>query len=233
MSTVHVQNLSVTYPDGREALRDVSFSVAQGESLAILGANGAGKSTLLLALVGVLKGSGEIIIADQKLSASTLPEIRCITQLVFQDPNDQLFMPVLRDDVAFGPLNFGVPRKEIPKLVTESLETVGLRSFEDRNPFNMSAGERKRAALATVFACNPQILLLDEPTSGLDPRGRRELGELLNGSSCTKLIATHDLQFAKETCGRAIVIINGRIAATGNIERLLDDVELIESSGLR
>ncbi len=231
-AVIEVRDFRLTYPDGSEALKRVTFSVQDGESMAILGPNGAGKSTLLLSLVGVLRGTGEISVGGTLLSDSSLSQIRRTAQLVFQDPNDQLFMPLIGDDVAFGPLNFGVPKAEVPQLVEQSLQRVGLPGFADRNAFNTSAGERKRAALATVLACSPGILLLDEPTAGLDPRGRRELVELLNGIHATKLIATHDLEFARSTCRRALVLIEGAIAASGPVEELLADADLLRDTGL-
>jgi energy-coupling factor transporter ATP-binding protein EcfA2 len=230
---IAVRDLTVSYPDGREAIRGVTFSIEHGESVAILGANGAGKSTLLLALVGVLRGSGEIIVDSSRLSDKTLACIRRSAQIVFQDPNDQLFMPVLRDDIAFGPLNFGVPREKIEALVARSLEMVGLAGFEERSPLDMSAGERRRAALATVLACSPRILLLDEPTSNLDIRGKRELAAALNQIACTKLIATHDLKFACQVCSRAVVLVEGRAVFQGDMDMLLGDTELLDSGGLR
>jgi len=229
---IDVRNLCVTYPDGRLALRDVSFSVGLGESIAILGANGAGKSTLLLALVGVLPASGAIRFDGLCLSDKTLREIRGRAQLVFQDPNDQLFMAVVRDDVAFGPLNFGVPRDEVPELVESSLAAVGLAGFEERSPHNLSLGERKRVALATTLACSPDVLLLDEPSAGLDAPGRRQLVGLLKGLGATKLIATHDLALAADLCTDAIILSAGSVAAAGPIGRLLSDADLLHSCGL-
>ena len=231
-TAVSVENLRVSYPDGRLALDGISFGVSAGPSVALLGANGAGKSTLLLALVGVVKATGSISIAGTPLSESSLPQVRRSAQIVFQDPNDQLFMPFLRDDVAFGPANFGAPPGSIDRVVAESLASVGLAGFEDRGPHQMSLGERKRAALATAIACKPEILLLDEPGSGLDGRGKRELVELLNRMECTKLIATHDLDFARATCGTGLVLSAGRIAATGDIGSLLGDRSTLESWGL-
>ena len=225
---VEVRNLTVTYPDGRAGLQGVSLEVGAGESVALVGANGAGKSTLLLSLVGVLRGSGDIRIAGLELTQKTLPEIRRKAQLVFQDPNDQLFMPVLQDDVAFGPLNFGTPRDDVQQVVAKSLESVGLSGFEERNPHNLSLGERKRAAIATVLACEPEILLMDEPGAGLDPRGKREFTGLLNSLPAAKLIATHDLDFARRTCSRAVILMNGTAAVSGPIEELLADAQLLD-----
>ena len=230
---VGVANLSVTYPDGRLALDDVTFSVEAGRSVAVLGANGAGKSTLLSALVGILPAKGVIRFGGTILSNATLREIRRKVQLVFQDPDDQLFMPLVRDDVAFGPLNFGVPRSEVPQLVERSLEAVGLSGFGDRAPHKLSLGERKRAAIAAVVACAPEVLLLDEPSAGLDAPGRRQLIGLLKALDATKLVATHDLALAEELCSEAVVLKAGRLAAAGPIDALLSDGDLLMECGLR
>lgn len=229
---IQVENLCVSYPDGRSALEEISFRIDQGESVALLGANGAGKSTLLLSLVGILRGSGEIRIDGLSLTDKALPEIRRTAQILFQDPNDQLFMPALEDDVAFGPLNFGVPADEAATITGKSLAAVGLQGFERRSPHSLSLGERRRAAIAAVLACDPKVLLLDEPNAGLDPRGRRELADLLNSLESTKLIATHDLLFAEKTCERAIVLAGGRIVAAGPLNSILQDGNLLDRSGL-
>lgn len=232
---VDVKNLVVHYPDGRVALNGVSFSVSAGESVAILGANGAGKTTLLLALVGVLPADGEIRFGESLLlSQETLKEIRRNVQLVFQDPDDQLFMPRVRDDIAFGPLNFGVvPVREIAKHVEKLLASVGLEGFGDRSPHSLSLGERKRVAIAAALACNPQVILLDEPSAGLDAPGRRQLLHVLQKTKATKLVATHDLEFARLLCKRAVILKSGRVAAEGPLENLLADKYLLYSTGLR
>lgn len=229
---VRVENLRVAYADGRVALEGISFSVAPGESLAILGANGAGKTTLLLALVGVLRAQGEICIGDLRLCDANLTEIRRAAQLVFQEPDDQLFSPTVRDDVAFGPINFGVPSDSIDDLVERRLAEVGLTGFGPRAPHNLSLGERKRVALAAALACDPRVLLLDEPTAGLDPRGRRELISLVNGLSATKLIATHDIAFAASVCREALVLAQGRVVAAGDMSALASDESALRKWGL-
>ncbi|MCX8052207.1 MAG: energy-coupling factor ABC transporter ATP-binding protein [Armatimonadetes bacterium] len=221
------------YPDGRLALNDISFLVEVGDSVAVLGANGAGKSTLLLALVGVLPAEGEIRFGEIVLSDKTLRDVRRKVQLVFQDPNDQLFMPLVRDDVAFGPLNFGVPKDQVPQLVDKSLEAVGLSGFGDRAPHNLSLGERKRAAIASVLACEPEVILLDEPSAGLDAPGRRQLFNLLRDFKATKLIATHDLVLAEELCSKAIVLKAGKLITSGPISSLLSNEMLLSDCGLK
>ena len=232
-SAIKARELTVRYPDGRVALSEVSFDIREGESVAVLGANGAGKSTLLLSLVGVLRGTGEIEVGGVTVSADSLARVRRKAQLVFQDPNDQLFMPILKDDIAFGPLNFGVERDKVPEIVAKSLADVGLQGFEERNPHQMSLGERRRAAIATALACEPDILLLDEPGAGLDPRGKKELVELLKSLQATKLIATHDLDFAKSVCDTVLLLSAGRVVKTGPAAELLDDESTLQRCGLR
>lgn len=231
-SAVSVHNLSVRYPDGRQGIENVSFEIVQGESVAILGANGAGKSTLLLALVGVLRSTGTIEVAGMPVNDKSLPAVRMAAQLVFQDPNDQLFAPTLKDDIAFGPVNFGVAAGEIAGIVTQSLEAVGLKGFEDRQPHNMSLGEKKRAAIAAAIACRPEILLLDEPGAGLDPRGARLFAELIDSLDCTKLISTHDMSLAHDVCTRSIVLSDGTVAAIGPTQVILSNKTLLSSCGL-
>lgn len=229
---IEVNNLTVTYPDGRAALDRISFTVKHGESIALLGCNGAGKSTLLLALVGVVRGNGSIAIDNKPLEDDTLPEIRRRVQLLFQNPDDQLFMPLVKEDVAFGPLNFGVAPDEVDNIVKDSLDIVGLSEYLDRPTYAMSYGEKKRAALAGVLACRPEVILLDEPSAGLDPKSRRELSELLKSVAGTKIIATHDLQFASMCCDNALVLHKGKIAAHENFDMLIENEALLKECGL-
>ncbi|MGQ9455256.1 MAG: energy-coupling factor ABC transporter ATP-binding protein [Armatimonadota bacterium] len=230
---ITVANLSVRYPDGRLALDGVSFTVDPGESVAVLGANGAGKSTLMLALVGILPAQGEISFGDISLSRETLRDIRRRVQLVFQDPDDQLFMPRVRDDVAFGPINFDLAGDNTSTLVDKYLALVGLQGFGDRCPHQLSMGEKKKAAIASVLACEPQVLLLDEPSAGLDAPGRRQLIQILNSLEVTKLVATHDLEFATQLCTRALILKSGRLCAVGALKDILADDALIVQTNLR
>jgi len=229
---IKIRSLSYTYPDGTRALKGIDFEAEEGERVALIGPNGAGKTTLLLHLNGLLRGEGEIEIAGIPLEDGRLGEIRKIVGLVFQDPDDQLFMPRVFDDVAFGPLNLGLPESEVHERVREALRFVGLEGFEERAPHRLSFGERKRIALATVLAMRPQILALDEPTSNLDPRSRRELIGLLKGLSRTLIIATHDLELALELCRRAILLDGGRVIADGPARELLADERLMVAHGL-
>ena len=213
---VEVRQLRHTYPDGTEALRDVSFRIHHGESVAIIGANGAGKSTLLLHLNGYLAATaGTIRIGDHLLGKETLAEIRRTVGMVFQDPDDQLFMPTVYDDVAFGPLNQGLAPPEIDQRVTEALDRVGALELRDKPPYHLSGGEKKRVAIATVLSMLPEILVLDEPTAGLDPRARRQLMALLRAFHHTRIITSHDLDMVLELCARTIVLHEGVVMADG------------------
>ena len=213
---VEVKQLRHVYPDGTMALRDVSFRIHHGESVAIIGANGAGKSTLLLHLNGYLAATaGTIRIGDQQLGKETLAEIRRTVGMVFQDPDDQLFMPTVYDDVAFGPLNQGLAAAEVAQRVSEALERVGALDLRDKPPYHLSGGEKKRVAIATVLSMLPEILVLDEPTSGLDPRARRQLMALLRAFHHTRIITSHDLDMVLELCQRTIVLHEGTVMADG------------------
>jgi cobalt/nickel transport system ATP-binding protein len=218
--------LSFSYPDGHEALRDVDLHVHHGERVALLGPNGAGKTTLLLHLNGIFRpSSGKVRVAGLDISDDSLMEVRRRVGLVFQDPDDQLFMPTVGQDVAFGPANFGIEGEELERRVTEALGAVSMLGAVDRAPHHLSYGERRRVAIATVLAMRPEILVLDEPTSNLDPASRRELIEALRGLPITQLLVTHDLPFALELCPRSLVMDEGRIvAADTTVEVLSDDV---------
>lgn len=213
---VEVTNLRHVYPDGTEALRSVSFRITHGESVAIIGANGAGKSTLLLHLNGYLAtNEGAIRIGDFPLNKGTLPEIRRTVGMVFQDPDDQLFMPTVFDDVAFGPLNLGLTGAEVEKRVDDALSRVGAGHLRDKPPYRLSGGEKKRVAIATVLAMSPDILVMDEPTSGLDPFARRQLMALLKDFHHTRIFTSHDLDMVLELCERTIVLHEGEVRADG------------------
>jgi cobalt/nickel transport system ATP-binding protein len=221
--------LSFTYPDGTHALRQISFSIHHGESVAVIGANGAGKSTLLLHLNGCLAPTvGTVRIGDYPVTKATLPEIRRTVGMIFQDPDDQLFMPTVADDVAFGPLNLGFPSDEVTQRVETALNAVDALHLRDKPPHRLSGGEKRRVAIATVMAMTPDILVLDEPTTGLDPFARRQLLALLARFSHTKIIATHDLELVRELCGRVIVLHEGTIAADGPTGEIFGDANLLE-----
>lgn len=230
---VAAQELAYTYPDGTKALRGLSFRVTHGESVAIVGANGAGKSTLLLHLNGSLAPQqGQIRIGDLPLVAATLPAVRRTVGMVFQDPDDQLFMPTVYEDVAFGPLNLGLPPQEVERRVVDALERVGALALRERPPYRLSGGEKRAVAIATVLAMDPAILVMDEPSSNLDPGARRRLIRLLAGFEHTKLIATHDLDLALELCERTLVLSEGQIAADGPSAAIFADAALLAASSL-
>ncbi len=228
-----VQDLSFSYSPNQPVLSGVSFQIHHGESVGIIGANGAGKSTLLLLLMGVLfPRAGQIQIGDVLLTPKTLPMIRQRLGLVFQDPDDQLFMPTVYEDVAFGPRNLKLTEDEVDARVKSVLSEVGILDLKDRPPFCLSGGEKRAASIASVLSMAPDILILDEPSSSLDPRTRRRLIGLLKQFGHTKIITSHDLDLILETCERTIVLHQGRIAADGRTADLLSDPSILEPAGL-
>ncbi|MDP4153943.1 MAG: ABC transporter ATP-binding protein [Bacillota bacterium] len=230
---VQVNNVHYAYPDGNVAVKNISFTLHHGESVGIIGANGAGKSTLLKLLTGLIfPDSGEIIIGDTPLTKKTLPVVREHIGLVFQDPDDQLFMSTVYDDVAFGPRNYKLDEKDVEIRVMNALEKVGIPQLKDRPPFRLSGGEKRAAAIATVLSMQPDILVMDEPTSALDPKSRRRFIKLLNEFEHTKIITSHDLDTVLDTCSRVIVIRDGTVAADGRTEEILTDEPLLDSCGL-
>ncbi len=234
-TSLEVRDLRFAYPDGREALRGVSFRLGAGEKVAILGPNGAGKSTLLLHLNGLLHGQGDVSVMGERVvedDKRVLARVRSLVGLVFQDPDDQLFSPTVYDDVAFGPIYMGLPEQEIDERVETALGQVGLEGYGPRMPFHLSGGEKKRAAIATVLSMRPSVLVLDEPSAGLDPRARRGLIELLAGLEQTVLITTHDMHMVKEAFPRSIIMDGGLVVADAPTAEILADQELLESHGL-
>ncbi|WP_283635096.1 energy-coupling factor ABC transporter ATP-binding protein [Mycolicibacterium poriferae] len=230
---VRVRGLHYSYPDGHMALDGIDLDVEPGERMALLGPNGAGKTTLMLHLNGVLTASaGAVEIGGTVLARNTLRDIRRRVGLVFQDPDDQLFMPTLAQDVAFGPANFGIEGDALQQRVRRALETVSMSQLADRSPAHMSGGQRRRAALATVLACEPEVLVLDEPSANLDPVARRELAETLTRLDATMLIVTHDLPYAAQLCDRAIIMDHGVIVADGAVAEVLSDAELLAAHRL-
>lgn len=230
---IDIQNLTADYPDGTRALTELSLHVEERETVAVIGANGAGKSTLLKTLVGVMMPvCGEIRINGLAVSKTSLAEIRSMAGVVFQDPDDMLFMARVYDDVAFGPKNYGFSKEETERAVTGALDALEIGHLKDRSSARLSGGEKRRVAIAAVLAMRPPVLLLDEPTSFLDPKGRRGLIRILGELPQTKLIATHDLNMALELCGRVVVLHEGKIAAQGPPGQILLDKELMERCGL-
>lgn len=230
---VELRNLHYTYPDGMEAVRGVNLQIHHGEAVAIVGANGAGKSTLLTLLVGILfPTKGEIRIGETPLTKKTLPLIRQRIGYTFQNPDNQLFMTKVYDDVAFGPRNYQIEEPEVERRVVKALGTVGSIHLINRASYKLSGGEKRSVAIASVLSMEPDILIMDEPTAALDPKSRRRLIELLKGFSHTKIIATHDLDMALELCERTIVVKEGSIVSDGPSLELLSNAKLMESCGL-
>jgi cobalt/nickel transport system ATP-binding protein len=230
---IEVIDISVTYPDGTKAIDNISFTIGDGESVALVGANGAGKTTLLLTLVGVLQAkSGVIRVDGTELNKSTLNEVRRRVGMVFQNPDDQLFMPMIYDDVAFGPRNYGLAEEDVEKRVNIALAELGITHLRDRSSLKLSGGEKRIAAIATVLSMEPTTMIFDEPTAFLDPKARRNLIKVLSQLPHGKLVATHDLAFAEEVCTRTILIKKGRIFADGNSHELLHDEKLMDDCGI-
>jgi cobalt transport protein ATP-binding subunit len=232
-AAIEVQDLNFAYPDGRQALSGVSMRVDAGERVALLGPNGAGKTSLVLQLNGVLTPSaGSVFIGGVQVGRRTLAEVRRRVGVVFQDPDDQLFTPTVGRDVAFGPAHLGLSGDALKARVTEALSYVGLADAVDRPPHHLSLGERRRAAVATVLAMHPEVLVLDEPTANLDPAARRELADLIKRLGMTTLLVTHDLPYALELCTRALVIDHGQIVADGPTRELLADTGFMSAHRL-
>ena len=221
------------YPNGYEALCGVSFCITHGEKVALVGANGAGKSTLLLHTNGLLIPSqGEVVMGGIKLTRRTLPLVRQSVGLVFQDSDNQLFMPTVEEDVAFGPSNMRLEPEEIRRRVTEALDAVGALHLRGASPFRLSGGQKKRVAIATVLSMEPSVLVMDEPTSNLDPRARRQIIDLIRRFGHPTLIATHDMEMVLDLCDRTIVMKQGRIVADGSTRHVFGDLALLEECGL-
>lgn len=230
---VEVRNLHFSYTDGHEALKDISFTIFHGESVGVVGVNGAGKSTILMLLMGILfPDSGEVLVGDVHLTKKTLPMIRQRLGMVFQNPEDQLFMTSVYEDVAFGPRNYELDEKEVESRVINALELVGISNLRDRAPFRLSGGEKRAASIACVLSMNPDVLIMDEPTLALDSKARRRVIDILKSFTHTKIITSHDLDLVMETCKRVIVVEKGRIAADGAANEILTDRELLNSCGL-
>ncbi|MEO5358589.1 MAG: energy-coupling factor ABC transporter ATP-binding protein [Nitrospirae bacterium YQR-1] len=230
---VEFRDVFYSYPDGTTALEGVSFRVLHGESVGIVGANGAGKSTLLMHINGtIIPSGGAITIGDVQLSAKTRQDIRKKVGVVFQNPDDQLFMPTVFDDVAFGPLNLGLSTDKVAEVTSEALSKVGCLDLKDRAPHHLSNGQKCRVAIATVLAMSPDILVMDEPSSNLDPKSRRFLINLLRNFYHTRIIASHDLDLILDVCERCIVIKEGKIAADKPATEVLSDSKLLSENNL-
>lgn len=230
---IHVRNISFSYPDGNQALSDVSLDIAEGETVAVVGANGAGKSTLLALLVGILAAKeGEIEIAGIPVKKGRLEEIRRKVGFVFQNPDDQLFMARVYDDIAFGPRNFGFGQQESKRMADRAIEIMKIEHLRDRAPHKLSGGEKRNVAIAAVLAMDPEVLLFDEPSSYLDPKSRRNFIRAMEALEHTKLIATHDLDLVLDLCERVVILKQGRVFADGSPMDVFLNRELMEESGL-
>ena len=227
---IDIRDWTVKYPDGTVAVDGFTLHAAPGEHLALIGANGAGKSTLILSLVGVLPGQGEVTVDGTRLQKDTLTEIRTKVGVVFQNPDDQLFLPTIYDDVAFGPRNQGLDEETVRRRVEDRLELLGISHLRDRTALKLSGGEKRLAAMATVLSMKPTVMAFDEPTAFLDPKARRKLIEVLRALPHTMLIATHDLAFAAELCPRSVLLKRGKLFADGPSKELLYDAEKMDAA---
>ncbi len=229
---VEIKGFSYSYPDGTAALSDVTVSIEAGQKVALIGPNGAGKSTLLLAMAGFVKGSGEVFIDGLRLGKQNLKKIRGTIGCCLENPDDQLFMPRLFDDVAFGPLNMSLQPQQVKLRVADALKTVGLADAADKPPHHLSAGQKRSAAIATILSMSPKIITLDEPDGSLDPANRNNLIKLLSGLYQTLIIATSNMDFAAALADRAVLLDKGRIVADGLAERIMSDSQLMVAHGL-
>ena len=227
-----INNVTVEYPDGTKAINNLSLNVKSGEKLALIGANGAGKSTLMLAIEGILDSTGKIKIDDLVVDSKNIVKVRQQVGMLFQNPDVQLFMATIYDDIAFGPRNAGLDEESVKYRVEDRLKLLNIEHLKNKTALKLSGGEKRMAALATVLAMKPSVMLLDEPTAFLDPKARRNLINVLNSLPHTMLIATHDLTFAKEVCREAVVIKDGNFFAKGNCDEILFNQELMDEGGI-
>ena len=231
-AAIAFDNFSHVYPDGTEALSNITLSIQHGESVGIIGHNGSGKSTLFMNIVGILGPDSRVKVDGLPATKANLKAIRLKVGFVFHDPRDQLFMSRVLEDVAFGPLNMGLPRESAMLKAVDSLDKVGLHGFGERISYHLSGGEMRRAAIATVLAMSPEIIVMDEPSAGLDPRAKRELVAVLQELDCTKIIASHDLDFICKCANRVILLNKGKIAVDGPCDEIIGNTDLLIKNGL-
>ena len=229
---IELKNFSYKYPDDTVALSDITLSIEHGQRIALIGPNGAGKSTLLLAMAGFIKGTGEVLIDGLQINKKNLKKIRTSLGSCFENPDDQLFMPTLFDDVAFGPLNMGLEPEQVKTRVADALRTVGLAEMADKAPHHLSAGQKRAAAIATILSMTPKIITLDEPDGSLDPANRNNLIKLLAALHQTLIIATSNMNFAAALTDRAVLLDKGRIIADGDAKKIMSDSKLMTEHGL-
>jgi len=229
---VEINNFSYKYPDGTIALSEITLNIEHGQKVALIGPNGAGKSTLLLAMAGFVKGTGKVLIGGLEIHRKNLKKIRTCIGCCLENPDDQLFMPTLFDDVAFGPLNMGMSPEQVKERVANALETVGLSEMADKAPHHLSAGQKRSAAIATILSMKPKIITLDEPDGSLDPRNRNNLIKLLKDLPQTLIIATSNMDFAIALAKRAVLLDKGRIIADGDAKKIMSDSQLMTEHGL-
>jgi cobalt/nickel transport system ATP-binding protein len=229
---ISLENVHYVYPDHTLAIDGINIQIGQGEKVSFIGPNAAGKSTLIMLLNGVLKGEGEIKIFGTEINDKSASEIKSKIGIVFQNPDDQLFSPTIYEDVAFGPINFGIPKEEVGQRVKNALNEVGLQGYEKRSSLHLSYGEKKLASIATILSSNPDIIALDEPTSNLDPFHRRKIIDWIKRSNRTVLVATHDLDMVADTVKRAIILRKGSISWDGKVEDLFANQKLLEENCL-
>lgn len=229
---IEIENFSYGYPDGTSALSDIKLSIDYGQKVVLIGPNGAGKSTLLLTMAGFLKGTGKVFVDGLQVNRKNLKKIRTCLGSCLENPDDQLFMPTLFDDVAFGPLNMGLQAEQVKKRVADALKTVGLAAMADKAPHHLSAGQKRAAAIATILSMTPKIITLDEPDGSLDPRNRNNLIKLLGSLKQTLIIATCNMNFAAAIADRAVLMDNGRIIADGNARDIMSNAQLMSGHGL-
>lgn len=229
---IRFEKVNYTYPGGQQVLFDLSFHIEEGEKVGLIGANGAGKSTLMKAALGLLQAEGKIEINGLLMERKNLSEIRRILGFVLQDSDNQMFMPTVLEDMIFGPVNYGMSREEAEKKAEETLALLDISGLKDRHNHRISGGEKRMAAIATILAMEPKIMLMDEPSASLDPKNRRQIINILNTLPMTKIIASHDLDMILETCDRVILLDHGTIAADGAADTILRDKELLEAHDL-
>jgi cobalt/nickel transport system ATP-binding protein len=218
---IKVRNLHYRYPDGTQALDGIDFQLEEGECVALFGANGSGKTTFVLHLNGLLEGDGSVEVCGMPISRETLPQVRAKVGLVFQDADEQLFMPTVLEDVAFGPVNLGLSPHQAAARAREALEQVGMAQLMHKAPYHLSAGEKRRVALAGVLVMEPRILVLDEPTTFLDPPAQRDLIKMLRGLRQAKILVTHNVEFARSLASRAVFLEAGRVAGEGTVDEIV------------